>query len=93
MSAQKIAQQFMGQFEDQALNSIVGGFSFASAVAWMDFVRFINSRFVKVEKNGAQYYLLTALMTTVIGIVVFMLIKKMKPSITKAKAPVYAVTG
>lgn len=92
MSTKDVAQQFIGQFEEQALTSIVGGFSFASAVAWMDFVRYFNSRLVKVEKNGAQYYLLTALVTTVIGILVYMTIKRLKPSIKRGQ-PVYAVTG
>lgn len=90
---QKFAGAVISQFEEQALSSIVGGFSFASAVAWMDMIRFINSQLIKTQKNGFQYYLLTALMTTLVGIVVFMLLKKVKPDLKRAKQPVYAVTG
>ena len=44
------------QLESQSLNSIVAGFSFAAAVAWMDAVRYMISQVVQVSKNGGQYY-------------------------------------
>ena len=80
-------------FEDQALTSIVGGFSFASAIAWMDLVRFVNSRIIRLDKSGGKYYLLTAVITTIMAIVVFLIIKHMKPNFKKPQQPVYAVTG
>jgi len=89
-----VAKDVAQTFEDMALTSIVGGFSFASAVAWMDLVRFINSRLIKVEKNGGQYYLMTALATTLMGVLVYMVLKSLRPKkVTKPQKPVYAVTG
>ena len=63
------------QLETQSVNSIIAGFSFASAIAWMDVVRWAISQIVQVNKNGGQYYLLSALFTTLLAIVVFLLAK------------------
>ena len=82
------------QLEAQSLNSIVAGFSFASAVAWMDFVRYVVANVVQVNKNGAGYYALAALATTLLAIVVFMVIKAVAFNV-KVKEPgqvLYAVT-
>lgn len=82
------------QVETQALNSIVAGFSFASAIAYMDLVRWALSQLVKVNKNGGMYYLLTALLTTLISVLVFMVVKRfIKPGIRAPSAPVYAVAA
>jgi len=82
------------QVESQALNSIVAGFSFASAIAYMDLVRWALSTLIKVNKNGGQYYLMTALLTTLLSIVVFMVVKRfIKPDIKAPSAPVYAVSA
>ena len=82
------------QLESQSLNSIVAGFSFASAIAWMDVVRFIISQVVQVGKNGGQYYVLSALFTTLLAIVVYMAIKTLafNVKIQEPAQPVYAVT-
>lgn len=82
------------QLEAQSLNSIVAGFSFASAIAWMDVVRWIISQVVQVSRNGGQYYLLSALFTTLLAIVVFMLTKAVARNveIKEPSAPLYAVT-
>lgn len=82
------------QLESQSLNSIVAGFSFASAIAWMDVVRFIISQVVQVNKNGGQYYILSALFTTLLAIVVYMAIKAVVKNvkINDPAQPVYAVT-
>ncbi|BAT22661.1 hypothetical protein [Yellowstone lake phycodnavirus 3] len=83
------------QLEAQSLNSIVAGFSFASAIAWMDVVRWIISQVVLVSKNGGQYYVLSALFTTLLAIVVYMVIKAVAVNvkINDPQQPVYAVTG
>lgn len=79
--------------ESQSLNAVVAGFSFASAIAWMDVVRWIISQVVNVNKNGGNYYLLTALMTTVLAVVVFVIIKALAVNVTiNQQQPVYAVT-
>lgn len=82
------------QLESQSLNSIVAGFSFASAIAYMDLVRWIISQVVKVNKNGGYYYLLTALLTTLLSIVVFMIVRNfLKPDIKAPSQPIYAVSA
>jgi hypothetical protein len=82
------------QVENQALNSIVAGFSFASAIAYMDLVRWVLSQVVKVNKNGGYYYLMTALLTTLLSLVVFMVIKRfIKPDIRAPGSPIYAVSA
>jgi hypothetical protein len=82
------------QVENQALNSIVAGFSFASAIAYMDLVRWALSQLVKVNKNGGYYYLMTALLTTLLSVVVFMVVKRfVKPDIKAPSSPIYAVSA
>ena len=83
------------QVEAQSLNSIVAGFSFASAIAWMDVVRFIISQVVQVSKNGGQYYVLSALFTTLLAIVVYLAIKAVARNvmINEPTNPIYAVTA
>ena len=78
------------QVKAQSLTAIVGGFSFASAIAWMDAVRWMISQVVKVQRNGGAYYVLTALFTTLLAVVAFTVINR----ITKVDAPeqpIYAV--
>ena len=82
------------QLEAQSLNSIVAGFSFASAIAYMDLVRWIISQVIRVPKNSGSHFLMTALLTTLLSIVVYMLIKRfVKPDIKAPSATVYAVAA
>ena len=80
------------ELQSQTLNSIVGGFSFAAAMAWMDFVRWIVTQVVKVPKNGGSQYALTALMTTLLSIIVYMIISRINGKVKKPAQPVFAVT-
>jgi len=82
------------QLQTQSVNSIIAGFSFASAIAWMDVVRWMISQIVQVSKNGGQYYILSALFTTLLAIVVFMAIKALATNvkINEPQQPTYAVT-
>jgi hypothetical protein len=94
MDAVKVATDIAQKVETQALNSIVAGFSFASAIAYMDLVRWVISQVIKVNKNGGAYYLLTALLTTLLSLVVYMVIRRfLKPDIKAPAAPVYAVSA
>lgn len=82
------------QLETQSLNSIVAGFSFAAAVAWMDAVRYMISQVVQVSKNGGQYYVLSAIFTTLLSILVYLTIKALVTNV-QIKEPgqvMYAVT-
>jgi len=82
------------QLEAQSLNSIVMGFSFASAIAWMEVVKILVSNIVQVSKNGATYYVLSALFTTLLSILVFMAVKALVKNveIKEPGQPMYAVT-
>ena len=81
------------QLETQSLNAIVSGFSFASAIAYMDLVRWMISQVVKVNKNGGQYYLLTALLTTLLSIIVYMVVRNFIQPDIKQSQPIYAVAA
>jgi len=74
----------------QSLTAIVGGFSFASAIAWMDAVRWMISQVVKVQRNGGAYYFLTALFTTLLAVLSFTVINQFG-EVKKPQQPMYAV--
>tara|TARA_B100000497_G_scaffold84201_1_gene93859 strand:+ start:4870 stop:5160 length:291 start_codon:yes stop_codon:yes gene_type:complete len=80
------------ELETQSLNSVVAGFSFAAALSWMDLVRWTIHQVVKVQKNGGMNYALTALFTTLLSVVVYMVISRISQKVKKPSAPVYAVT-
>lgn len=82
------------QVESQSLNAVVAGFAFASAVAWMDVVRYLISTIVTLNKSGSNYYVLSALATTLLSILVFVIIKKVARNVTinQPSPAVYAVT-
>lgn len=80
------------ELEAQSLNSVVAGFSFAAALSWMDVVRWSIHQVVKVQKNGGMNYALTALFTTLLSVVVYMVISRISKKVKKPGAPVYAVT-
>ena len=80
------------ELRSQTLNSIVGGFSFAAAMAWMDFVRWSITQLVRTPKNGGAQYALTALMTTLISVIVFMVISRINGRVKKPAQPVFAIT-
>ena len=80
------------ELETQSLNAIVAGFSFAAAMSWMDVVRWTISQVIKVPKNGGAQYALTAVLTTLLSIIVFMVISRINGRVKKPAQPVYAIT-
>lgn len=92
MSSGGVIMDLATQLQAQSLNSVVAGFAFASAIAWMDVVRWLISQIVQVSKNGGQYYLLSALFTTLLSILVFMVIKRFSKVEVKEPSVAYAVT-
>ena len=96
MSATAAAMQTVDlvtqELQTQTLNSIVGGFSFAAAMSWMDFVRWVVTQVVKVPKNGGAQYAITALLTTLLSVIVFMVISRVNGRVKKPAQPVFAVT-
>ncbi len=71
-SALKTVNLVTQELETQSLNSIVAGFSFAAAMSWMDVVRWTIHELIKAPKNGGVQYALTATLTTLLSIVVYM---------------------
>ena len=80
------------ELETQSLNSIVAGFSFAAAMSWMDVVRWFIQQVIKVPKNGGTQYTLTAILTTLLSIAVYMIISNISTRVSKPAQPVYAIT-
>lgn len=80
------------ELDTQSLNAIVAGFSFAAAMSWMDVVRFIINQVIKVPKNGGTQYALTAVLTTLLSIAVYMMISAVSTRVSKPAQPVYAIT-
>jgi hypothetical protein len=92
--SERLLADITAQLESQSLNAVVAGFAFASAIAWMDAVRWLISRVVKSPKNSGTYALLTALLTTLLSIFVFVGIQRVsKRAPKKMPSPVYAVTA
>jgi hypothetical protein len=84
---------FASQVESQSLNAVVAGFAFASAIAWMDVVRYLISMVISVNKNNPNYYVLSALFTTILAILVYQLTKRVsRATIAQPGQAVYAVT-
>lgn len=84
-------QEVAKSFTTETTMAVVAGFGFASAIAWMDLVRWLISTVVNVKQNGGSYYLLTALFTTLLAVIAIMAIQRAFGPV-KRSAPVYAVT-
>ena len=80
------------ELETQSLNSIVAGFSFAAAMSWMDVVRWFIQQVIRVPKNGGVQYSLTAILTTLLSISIYMIISKISTRVSKPAQPVFAIT-
>lgn len=79
--------------EAQGLNSIIMGFSFASALAWYEVVKSLVAMFVK-RSGGLKGDLIAALLTTLLAVVVYLLIKSFVTNveIKEPSQPIFAVT-
>ena len=80
------------ELQTQTLNSIVAGFSFAAAMSWMDFVRWSITQVVKVPRNGGRQYVMTAFLTTLLSVVVYLVVSTVNRRVSKPAQPVYAIT-
>ena len=81
------------QLESQSLNALTSGFFFAAALAWMDVSRSVIGQFIKGNKNGVLPMTLTALATTLLSILVFIIITSVRPKGERPPMPVYAIVG
>jgi len=91
-TAQETAMLVARELEGQSLNAIVAGFSFAAALSWVDLVRWVVNQVVKVNKNGGMNYTLTAIMTTLLSIVVYLITSRLSTKVNKPTQPIFAVT-
>jgi hypothetical protein len=58
--------------------SVSAGFFFATAIAWMDVIRWTISQLVNVSKNGGGYYLMSAIFTTLLSVIVLMILARLQ---------------
>jgi hypothetical protein len=79
--------------EAQGLNSIITGFSFASALAWYEVVKSLVSTLIK-RGSGLKGDVIAALLTTLLAVVLFLLIKALVKNveIKEPSQPIFAVT-
>ena len=90
-SAQTQATSIGRSVETQGLNSLVTGFSFAAAIAWMDVVRAVISRVINVNKNGVANATVVAMLTSLLSVVVYMLLGRISSSVRAPQQAIYAV--
>ena len=81
------------QVQSQSLNAVVAGFSFASAIAWMEVVRFLLAKVIKTPSGSASSVLLTAILTTLLSIFVYIGLSRISSRVTQPAPVVYAVSG
>ena len=79
--------------EAQGLNTIIGGFSFAAALAWYEVVKKIVDRVVK-SNGSTQGAVIAALLTTLLAVIVYMVLKTFvtNVNIEEPSQPMFAVT-
>lgn len=79
--------------ESQALNTVIGGFSFAAALAWYEVVKKIVERVVK-SNGSTQGAFIAALVTTMLAVIVYMILKMFitNVEIKEPSQPMFAVT-
>lgn len=84
-------QKIGKEIQTTSATAVAAGFSFAAALAWMDVVRWVISNVVNIKQNGGSYFLLTALFTTILSVIVIMVINRTVGPV-KTQGPMYAVT-
>jgi uncharacterized membrane protein required for colicin V production len=87
----EIITQISAELESQSLNAVVAGFSFAAALAWMDLVRWTIHQVVKVQKNSGTNYALTAIVTTLLSVLIYIIMSRLSKRVQKPNPTVYAV--
>lgn len=79
--------------ESQALNTVIGGFSFAAALAWYEVVKKVVERVAK-SNGSTQGAVIAALVTTLLAVLVYMFLKTFitNVEIKEPSQPMFAVT-
>ena len=87
-------QTFVTSVQSQSMNSVVAGFSFAAAIAWMDVVRWVIANVIRVNKTSGAFTMLAALLTTMLAVAVYIGLKFVDPvNVRDPQQPVYAIVG
>ena len=86
----RAAQTSTVMFRQRMLESVATGFYFASAVAWMDVIRAVLTKSKLTKNNSQSFFALTAVLTTLLSVIVSMVITKIDKNVRAAK-PVFAV--
>ena len=58
--------------------SVSAGFFFATAIAWMDVIRWVIAQMVSVNKNTGGYYFFSAVFTTLLSVIVLMVLNRLQ---------------
>jgi hypothetical protein len=87
-----IGSQVIQEVRSTSMNAVVAGFAFASAIAWLDVVRWVVTNFVDLPKTSGGYYALSALLTTLLAVLVYMIFSRIANGVQKPQT-VYAVTA
>lgn len=81
------------EVESIALNSIVGAAGLVAALSWLDAVRHFTAMLIQVPKNTGSFFLVTALLTTLLSVITFMIVKAVARNVTIQKpGVVFAAT-
>lgn len=87
-------QTFVTSVQSHSMNSVVAGFSFAAAIAWMDVVRWVIANVIRVNKTSGAFTMLAALLTTMLAVAVYIGLKFVDPvNVREPQQPVYAIVG
>jgi len=81
------------EVESVALNSIVGASGLVAALTWLDVVRTLVARVIKVPQDTLGHSVIAALLTTLLSVIVYMIVKYTARNITVQRpGQVFAVT-
>jgi hypothetical protein len=81
------------EVESFALNAIVGSLAFTASLSVLDLVRFWVSALIQVPRNTGSFFLVTALLTTLLAVVGYMVVKFAARNVTIQKpTQVFAIT-
>jgi hypothetical protein len=88
-----VGREVLQEVKSTSMNAVVAGFAFAAAISWLDVVRWVVTTVIDLPKTSGGYYALSALLTTLLAVLVYMIFSKLVKGVQKPQQPIYAVTG
>ena len=85
-------QTMTSQFYNVSLAYINMAFVLAAALAWNEVIRFMISKMIKVPKHKLFGFLMYAILTTIIAVLVFQLTKTLLKGDIMRPQPIIAIT-